>query len=73
MPMRINNMWLSISWSYWLGFALISWLLFDLVRGKAYIWESYRRDTEAGMYWLTMFIWAVFAASCFIYPNWSFT
>ncbi len=27
-------MWLSLPWSYWLGFALILWLLFDLVRGR---------------------------------------
>lgn len=37
-------MFMSMPWSYWLGFALIIWLLYDLVRGVAYIWQPYRRD-----------------------------
>lgn len=63
-------MFLSLPWSYWLGFGLILWLLFDLFRGEAYIWHAYRRDTQPGMYWLTMLVWALVAASCFIYPYW---
>ena len=66
-------MWSSIPWSYWLGFALLLWLLFDLVRGETYIWQSYKRDTEVGMYWVTIVIWAIVAASCFVYPHWSFS
>jgi hypothetical protein len=73
MRMRRNNMWSSIPWSYWLGFALLLWLLFDLVRGETYIWQSYKRDTEVGMYWVTIVIWAIVAASCFVYPHWSFS
>lgn len=65
-------MLLSISWSYWLGFALIAWLLFDLFRGHTYIWQSYSRCSEPGMYWFTMLIWTLVAASCFIFPNWPF-
>ncbi|RLV59355.1 hypothetical protein D5018_12750 [Parashewanella curva] len=60
-------MFMSLPWSYWLGFFLILWLLFDLVRGEAYIWQSYKREEEPGMYWFTMLIWAVVAASCFIF------
>lgn len=56
--------------SYWLGFGLLLWLLFDLVRGVAYIWHPYRRSEEPFMYWLTMLIWALVAASCFVYPQW---
>ena len=58
--------------SYWLGFILLLWLLFDLVRGRAYLWQGYRRDREPGMYWFTMLIWALVASSCFIYPHWPF-
>lgn len=57
-------------WSYWLGFGLILWFLFDLVRGEAYIWQAYRRADEPGMYWFTMLVWGLVAASCFIYPHW---
>ena len=64
-------MWLSLAWSYWLGFALIAWLLLDLVRGQAYIWQSYSRRDQPVMYWITMFVWALVATSCFIFPNWS--
>ncbi len=65
-------MWLSLPWAYWLGIVLVLWLLMDLVTGKAYIWQSYERRTEPAMYWLTMFIWGLVAASCFIYPNWPY-
>ncbi|REL36866.1 hypothetical protein [Thalassotalea euphylliae] len=61
-----------LPWSYWLGFALVIWLLIDLVRGQAYIWQAYRREHEPGMYWFTMLIWALVAASCFIYPHTSY-
>lgn len=65
-------MFLSLPWSYWLGFALTLWLLFDLFRGEACIWQSYKRATQPGMYWFTMLIWALVAASCFIYPYWPY-
>lgn len=65
-------MFMSLPWSYWLGFALIIWLLYDLFRGVAYIWQPYRRDQQPGMYWFTMLIWASIAASCFIYPYWPY-
>ena len=64
-------MLMSLPWAYWLGFALTLWLLIDLVRGQAYIWQPYYRDSQPGMYWLTMLIWAIVAASCFIFPHWS--
>ncbi|MBO9490938.1 hypothetical protein J7384_11265 [Endozoicomonas sp. G2_1] len=65
-----NRPLFDLPWSYYLGAALILWLLFDLVRGVAYIWQPYRRDSEPLMYWFTMLIWAVVAASCFMYPHW---
>ncbi|MBQ4845335.1 hypothetical protein [Pseudoalteromonas sp. MMG005] len=65
-------MWPTLPWSYWLGFVLILWLLFDLIRGEAYIWQAYRRESEPGMYWFTMLVWAVVAASCFIFPYWPY-
>lgn len=61
-------MLLDISWNYWLGGVLILWLVFDLIRGVAYIWAPYSRKHQPGMYWFTMLIWAVVAASCFIAP-----
>ncbi|TPH18125.1 hypothetical protein [Litorilituus lipolyticus] len=64
-------MLLSLPWAYWLGFALTLWLLFDLVRGVAYIWHPYHRGSDPAMYWLTMLIWALFAASCFLLPSWA--
>ena len=54
-----------MSWNYWLGFALILWLVFDLIRGRAYIWQAYERAEEPLMYWFTMLIWGLVAASCF--------
>lgn len=57
-------------YSYWLGFILVLWFLFDLIRGVAYIWHPYQRSVQPFMYWLTMLIWGAAAASCFIYPNW---
>lgn len=62
-------MFASLPWSYWLGFGLILWLLFDLIRGEAYIWHPYKRSEQPGMYWATMLLWAIVAASCFLYPN----
>lgn len=64
-------MLLNLPYSYWLGFALVVWLLIDLVRGVAYIWHPYQRSEQPGMYWLTMLIWALVATSCFVYPYWS--
>lgn len=61
---------LVLPWSYWLGFALILWLLYDLITGVAYIWQPYRRKEQPDMYWLTMVIWGLVAASCFIWPYW---
>lgn len=63
-------MFMSLPWSYWLGFALNIWLLYDLVREVAYIWQPYRRNEQPGMYWVTMMVWAVIAASCFMFPYW---
>lgn len=63
-------MLLSLPWSYWLGFILVLWLLADLIRGSAYIWQSYQRKTQPFMYWLTMLVWALVATSCFIFPYW---
>ena len=63
---------MNLPYSYWLGLALIIWLLFDLVRGVAYIWQPYTRAEQPAMYWLTMLIWALVAASCFVYPHWPF-
>lgn len=65
-------MLMSLPYSYWLGFALVLWLLYDLIRGVAYIWQPYRRDEQPGMYWFTMLIWALVAASCFVYPYWPY-
>ena len=65
-------MWLSLPWAYWLGFVLILWLLMDLITGKAYIWQSYRRKEEPAMFRFTMLVWALVAASCFVYPHWPF-
>ena len=64
-------MLLGLPFSYWLGFGLILWLLYDLFSGVAYIWQRYERATETMMYWFTMVVWALVAASCFIYPHWS--
>ncbi|KZN43578.1 hypothetical protein [Pseudoalteromonas luteoviolacea] len=63
-------MFLGLPWGYWLGFALVLWLLFDLVRGVAHLWHPYERQSQPGMYWLTMIVWALVAASCFVYPHW---
>ncbi|WDE07413.1 hypothetical protein SG34_011285 [Thalassomonas viridans] len=65
-------MWSSLPWSYWLGFALVLWLMIDLVRGQAYLWYPYHRQKQPLMYWLTMLLWGVVAASCFVYPHWPF-
>ena len=65
-------MLMDLPYSYWLGFALVLWLLVDLVRGVAYIWHPYSRAEQPGMYWLTMLVWGLVAASCFIYPHWPF-
>ena len=62
----------SLPWSYWLGFALVAWLIYDLIRGSSYIWRPYKRSEEPGMYWFTILIWALVATSCFIYPYWSY-
>jgi hypothetical protein len=60
-----------LPWSYWLGALLLIWLIYDLVRGVAYIWQPYSRQQQPTMYWFTMFVWALVAVSCFIFPNWS--
>lgn len=65
-------MLMGLPYSYWLGFALVLWLLVDLVRGVAYIWHPYSRTEQPGMYWLTMLVWGLVAVSCFIYPHWPF-
>lgn len=61
-------MFLELPWSYWLGGVLVLWLLYDLARGVAYIWHPYDRRTQPGMYWFTMLVWALVAASCFLFP-----
>ena len=63
-------MFLELPYSYWLGFVLVLWFLFDLIRGVAYIWHPYQRAEQPIMYWLTMLVWGLVAASCFIYPHW---
>ncbi len=65
-------MLMSLPWSYWLGFGLLLWLLYDLIRGVAYLWHPYAREEQPYMYWLTMLIWALVAASCFVYPYWPY-
>lgn len=62
----------TVPWSYWLGCGLILWCLLDLIRGQTYLWLNYVRKIQPGMYWLTMLIWALIAASCFIFPHWPF-
>ena len=49
-----------------LGFALIAWVLFDLISGKVYLWNQYTRADQPVAYWLTMLLWAAVAATCFL-------
>lgn len=65
-------MLLNLPWSYWLGFGLLLWLLYDLMRGVAYLWQPYIRELQPYMYWLTMLIWVLVAVSCFVYPHWPY-
>lgn len=39
-----------LPWSYWLGALLLLWLIYDLVRGVAYIWQPYSRQQQPTMY-----------------------
>lgn len=57
-----------VSFNIVLGVLLVAWLLSDLVHGKTYLWQGYTRSEQPFGYWATLTVWAVVAASCFIYP-----
>jgi len=52
---------------FWLGVALVCWLIYDLISGAVYLHRHIERESEPGLYWFTMLTWGVLAASCFIY------
>lgn len=56
-------------WSIWLGVALVLWLLYDLMNGAVYLHRYIERDSEPMMYWGSIVLWGIVAASCFIYPE----
>jgi len=56
-----------LSWSVWLGIALLIWLAYDLMNGAVYLHRHIERESEPMMYWGTIALWGVVAASCFIY------
>jgi len=60
----------SLPLSYWLGFALALWLIYDLVTGHVYLHRDIDVESEPLSYWLVMLLWLAVAASCFIYPQW---
>ncbi len=59
------------TFTYWLGAALVLWVIYDLFSGSAWLHREYVRAEEPVGYWLTMLLWSAVAASCFIYPYWS--
>ena len=71
MPMRKVSMAInSLPLSYWLGFALMLWLIYDLVMGHVYLHRDIDVESEPLSYWLVMLLWLAVAVSCFIYPQW---
>ncbi|TDF42171.1 hypothetical protein EYS14_04895 [Alteromonadaceae bacterium M269] len=66
-------MFASLPWSYWLGIALVVWLIYDLISGSSYLWRAYRRSEEPTKYWLTLLLWSLVAVSCFVFPYWTIT
>jgi hypothetical protein len=54
--------------NYWLGFALLIWLVYDLATGEVYLHRAIQSNSEPLTYWFVMLIWGVIAMSCFAFP-----
>lgn len=52
---------------FWIGIALVFWLIYDLISGAVYLHRHIERESEFGLYWFGMLVWGALAASCFIY------
>lgn len=49
------------------GSVLALWVVYELYVGSAYLHRKFERNIEPTGYWLTMLVWSMVAASCFIW------
>jgi len=52
-------------WTYYLGFFLLLWVVYDLFSGKVWLHREFKRSSEPFAYWSTMLVWLAVAISCF--------
>lgn len=52
-------------WTYYLGFFLLLWAVYDLFIGKVWLHREFERSSEPFAYWSTTLLWLAVAISCF--------
>lgn len=53
--------------SFWftVGVLLLGWVAWDLYAGYTLLWDFVYRETQPGLYWICVSVWAVLGISCF--------
>lgn len=56
-----------VSWTWFLGIALLLWVAWDLFAGSSWLHRRFERVSEPGAYWGTLGLWTAVAISCFFW------
>lgn len=52
---------------FYIGIALLLWVVYDLVTGKVWSYREIERKNEPAMYWVFILAWFVLAATSISY------
>lgn len=53
------NFWLLI------GFALLAWITYDLIKGEVWLHRKIHRNDEPVLYWVGITLYTILAITCF--------